>query len=273
MTTSAFRTLLSGWYRIHGRHDLPWRKTRDPYRILMSEIMLQQTQVSRVREKYRKLLAAFPTIAALDRAPLGRVLALWQGMGYNRRAVHLKRMARRVMAECGGRIPDDPEALKRLPGIGPATAGAVAAFAFGKRVAFLETNIRRAYLHCFFPHRRRVRDHEILRVIRRTLPRRNIREWYYAIMDYGAAALKGIPNPNRSSAHYTRQPPFHGSRRELRGRILASLTTGRTRRIPALQRRIGRDAPAPAFRALLKTMQGEGLIAIKGARVSLPAAS
>ncbi|MBI2625725.1 A/G-specific adenine glycosylase, partial [Candidatus Parcubacteria bacterium] len=146
-----FRKLIWSWYRRNGRHDLPWRTTRDPYRILVSEIMLQQTQAGRVIPAYRAFTSAFPTVRALARAPLARVLRVWQGLGYNRRALHLKRLAETVIREHGGRLPADPSLLRKLPGVGPATAGAVAVFAFNARAAFLETNIRRVYLHFFFP--------------------------------------------------------------------------------------------------------------------------
>ena len=226
MEVETFQRVIRSWYRRNGRHDLPWRRTHNPYNILVSEVMLQQTQVSRVIPKYREFLAAFPTIQALHRAPLSSVLRVWQGMGYNRRALYLKRLADIVVRSCKGSIPSDPEALTKLPAVGKATAGAIAAFAFGKRVAFLETNIRRVYLDRFFKHRRRVRDADILATIKETLPRRGIRAWYYALMDYGALAFGRIRNPNRRSAHYARPKPFKGSRRELRGTILRVVVSG-----------------------------------------------
>ncbi|MBI4132642.1 MAG: A/G-specific adenine glycosylase [Candidatus Sungbacteria bacterium] len=222
MTATTFQAQIRTWFR-HHRRNLPWRKTENPYRILISEVMLQQTQVGRVLPKYRSFLRLFPTIEALARAPLSRVLGAWQGLGYNRRALYLKRLAGIVVRDYNGRIPSDPELLRRLPGIGPGTAGAISAFAFGKRVAFLETNIRRVFLYAFFRNRRRVQDAEVLAKIKQTLPQRSIREWYYALMDYGALALKHAPNPNHRSAAYAKQPPFQGSRRELRGQILSAV--------------------------------------------------
>lgn len=222
MTATTFQSQIRTWSRAH-RRDLPWRRTEDPYRILVSEVMLQQTQVNRVLPKYRSFLRLFPTIETLARAPLRHILGAWQGLGYNRRALYLKRLARIVVRDYSGRIPADSELLRQLPGIGQGTAGAVCVFAFGRRIAFLETNIRRVFIHFFLRHRRRVRDAEILAKIEQTLPQRNIREWYYALMDYGALALKHAPNPNQRSAHYAKQPPFQGSRRELRGRILSAV--------------------------------------------------
>ena len=269
MSPAKFRHHIRRWYRQHGRHELPWRKTRDPWAILVSEVMLQQTQVSRVIPKYREFLAAFPTPSALDRAPLRQALALWQGMGYNRRALHLKRLARIVTHECDGRIPADPETLLRLPGIGPSTAGAVMAFAFTRHTVFAETNIRRVYLHFFFARRRRVADAEVMAKIRETLPKRNIREWYWALMDYGARAIKGAPNPNRKSAAWRRQPKFAGSRRELRGKVIAAVLKGEGKiRERALASRLGRSRREIAD--AVAALRNEGLVAIRGNRLAVP---
>ncbi len=279
MGSKRFQNLILTWYRLNGRHDLPWRRTRDPYRILVSEVMLQQTQVSRVLAKYRKFLRAFPNLRALGRTPVAQVLRTWQGMGYNRRALYLKRLAEALLWDYNGRLPDEPTTLRRLPGIGPATAGAIAAFAFGRRVAFLETNIRRVYIHFFFPRRKRVRDAEILGKIWATLPRRNIREWYYGLMDYGAVALRpaqGIGNPNRRSAHYHRQPRFEGSRRQARGRILAAVAEKRGLSFRALREEIGRDPTLSPytgprlFRQVIRGLLREGLLGKNGNRIILP---
>ncbi len=265
MTVRKFQEVIRAWYRHHGRHDLPWRKTRDPYRILVSEVMLQQTQVSRVLRYYPRFLKAFPNLTALAQAPLARVLRFWQGMGYNRRALYLKRLTRIIIAKHVGRMPRDPAALRELPGVGPATAGAIAAFAFGKRVAFLETNIRRVYLHFFFPHRRRVADREIIREIRRTMPGHDPRQWYYALMDYGALALKGVENPNRRSAAYRRQPRLSGSRRELRGKILAAILARRTV-APAVLRR---QLPSRHWAEALRDLRRDGLVRLRNRRRSV----
>lgn len=268
MTPTRFRNRIRSWYRRNGRHELPWRKTRDPWAILVSEIMLQQTQVSRVIPKYREFLSAFPTPSALNRAPLRRALTLWQGMGYNRRVLHLKRLAEIITHEYDDRIPADLETLRRLPGIGSSTAGAIVAFAFNRRVVFAETNIRRVYLHFFFTRRRRVADARITAKIRETLPRRNIREWYWALMDYGAAAIKGVPNPNRRSKSWRRQPKFASSRRELRGKIVSAVIRGGGVGTRALASRLGRSNReiADAIAALCD----EGLIAIRGNRLAVP---
>lgn len=219
----AFRAEIYQYYRRSGRHDLPWRQTRDPYHILISEVMLQQTQVSRVIPKYQAFLAAFPDLASLAAAPLADVLRIWQGLGYNRRALALKRLAETVVAEHSAELPRDPAALRRLPGIGPATAAALGAFAFGQPVLLLETNVRAVFLEHFFPQQDGVSDREILPLVEATLDRRNPRDWYYALMDYGAVLKRGGPNPCRRSQHHSRQSPYAGSHRQLRARVLAAV--------------------------------------------------
>jgi len=218
----AFRVKIRAHYRRHAR-KMPWRETRDPYRILVSEIMLQQTQVDRVRAIYASFLGAFPDVAALASAPLERVIAAWQGLGYNRRAVALHRCACIIEREHRGSIPDDTAALDALPGIGAATAAAIRAFAFDAPVVFIETNIRRVFIHEFFSGREAVADAELLPLIAAALDRGSPREWYYALMDYGSALARRVPNPNRRSRSYTRQSRFEGSDRQLRGAILRAL--------------------------------------------------
>ena len=217
-----FRGIIYRHYRAHKR-AMPWRQTKNPYHILVSEIMLQQTQVDRVMGKYGEFLAKFPDFETLARAPWPEVLAIWQGLGYNRRALALKRLAQGVMENWGGTLPTSAEDLRSLPGIGPATAGALLAFAFAQPVAFIETNIRRVFLHFFFADREGVTDREILPLVEETLDRKRVRDWYYALMDYGAELKGSFPNPNRRSAHYARQSPFAGSNREVRGFILKKL--------------------------------------------------
>jgi len=220
---AAFKKQVLAFYKNHGRHDMLWRHTDDPYRILVSEVMLQQTQVSRVAEKYPEFIAAFPDFAALARAPQSKVVAAWQGMGYNRRAISLKKCAEKVVSEYGGRLPRDPTVLATFPGIGPATASSICAFAFNAPVVFIETNIRRVFIHSFFPGEISVDDRAILPLVARALDRKNSREWYWALMDYGTTLKKTVPNPNRRSTAYVRQAPFTGSDRQIRGRILTML--------------------------------------------------
>ena len=215
----AFQKKIYGHYDAQGR-DLPWRKQLNPYRVLVSEIMLQQTQVERVIERFQEFLDAFPDFTALARAPLPKLLKIWQGMGYNRRALALRALAQKVVDEHRGRLPQEPEQLIALPGIGPYTAGAIAAFAFNRPVVFMDTNIRRVYIHEFFHDRDDIHDDEIIPFLERTIDAENPRKWYNALMDYGTMLKKEQVNPNRRSAHYSRQSPFENSNRQVRGRIL-----------------------------------------------------
>ena len=221
---SEFRRLVYAHYRRLGRHDLPWRKTKDPYRILVSEMMLQQTQVPRVLEKYGPFIDEFPDILSLSRAPLRRVLQSWSGLGYNRRALMLKRAALEIVRHFDGSLPRGFEALITLPGVGRATAGAVCAFAFQEAHPFVETNIRTVFVHHFFPGEEGVSDSRIMPFIEKTLDREDPRSWYYALMDYGVWLKKRYPNPSRRSAHHTTQSAFEGSDRQARGRIVRALT-------------------------------------------------
>lgn len=214
-----FQDLILAHYQTYGR-DLPWRRTTEPYHILVSEVMLQQTQVERVVLKYPEFLEQFPDLESLARAPRSEVLLAWQGLGYNRRAIALQKTARLVADEYGSNLPADVEMLATLPGIGRATAAAICAYAFNMPVVYIETNIRRIFIHFFFQDREGVRDAEILPLVDAALYRENPREWYGALMDYGTVLKKRTTNPNRRSVSYARQSRFEGSDRQIRGKIL-----------------------------------------------------
>jgi A/G-specific adenine glycosylase len=191
---------------------------------MVSEVMLQQTQVSRVLVKYPEFLKAFPTVETLAKAPLSQVLKVWQGMGYNRRALALKRMAEKIVADFNGKVPRARLDLESLPGVGPYTAGAVRAFAFNEPEIFIETNIRRIFIHHFFIDKEGISDREIYPLVETTLDTNNPREWYWALMDYGSHLPKiARKNSNTQSKHYVRQSKFKGSLRELRGKIIRAL--------------------------------------------------
>ena len=265
-TILSFKDTIYAYYRQHARR-FPWRETKDPYRILVSEIMLQQTQTERVAGKYEEFIVRFPDFAALARSDLHPVLEVWQGLGYNRRAVALKETAVRMVREHNSRLPEDLDELIKLPGIGRSTAGAILAFAYGISVAFIETNIRRVFLHFFFPERDSVKDGEILPLVEQTLDRENPRQWYYAIMDYGVMLKARVPNPNRKSAHYSRQAPFEGSNRQIRGQILKYLIAEGRLTETELVDRLRRD-PA-RVRAMLYEMECEGFIRAASGVVSI----
>jgi len=255
---AAFQKQVLSFYKHHGRHDMLWRHTEDPYRILVSEIMLQQTQVERVAVKYPAFIAAFPDAAALARAPQSTVIAAWQGMGYNRRAIALKKCAEKIVDEFGGTVPRDPEVLATFPGIGPATASSICAFAFNQPVVFIETNIRRVFIHSFFPDKESVTDREILPLVERALDREQPRVWYWALMDIGTELKKHMPNPNRKSTAYTKQAPFEGSDRRIRGMILKFLIEKSPSREKAILDYV-QEEPA-RMRRILVALEKEGFI-------------
>ena len=262
----AFRKKIYHFFSQRAR-QFPWRDTDNPYHILVSEIMLQQTQTERVSAKYRQFIELFPDFSSLSRAPLRRILAVWKGLGYNRRAIALKRIAKRVVGECNGTLPSSPDVLRTFPGIGEATAAEIAAFAYHVPTVFIETNIRRVFIHCFFPHDEAVRDREILPLVEQTLDRSDPRNWYYALMDYGAMLKKEARNPNRRSAHYQKQSPFHGSNRQIRGMILKALITERSLSEEELVEKTGKNEVQ--VRANLGRLQQEGFIREKGAKYSI----
>lgn len=256
MNISRFKKTIRAYYKKH-RRDLPWRRKRDPYRIFVSEIMLQQTQVDRVMPKYTSFIKRFPTFTALANAPLSAVLKEWQGLGYNRRALHLKRAAEIVMEKYKGRLPTLHNELVELPGIGPYTASALRTFIWNKPEIFIETNIRSVFIHHFFPHRKKISDRAIHRYISETLDTKNTREWYYALMDYGSYLKKTIGNVSRKSSGYKKQTAFKGSMRELRGamlRILGERST--TSKMLRTHTQRGASEIEKALRALTR----EGLI-------------
>lgn len=263
MTIRAFQKMIWTHYRRAGRRDLPWRHTRDPYAIFVSEVMLQQTQVARVEEYYKKFLKRFPDFKTLARARVGDVLRAWQGLGYNRRAMFLKRAAEIVMAEYGGRLPRERAALERLPGIGKGTSGSLMAFAFNQPEIFIETNIRRVFIHFFFPRRRRVTDVELERYIKESVDEKNPREWYWALMDYGAA-MGARANPNRRSAHYKKQSAFVGSDRQLRGMIMQSTLSQKRNRMSVKELLKRTAVPRERFFGIIDNLIREGFIVRKG---------
>lgn len=199
--------------------DLPWRGIDDAYAVLVSEVMLQQTQVARVERYWTRFLEAFPTVEALAQGSVAEVLALWQGLGYNRRALALKRAAEQVAAE-GGQLPRTFDALVALPGIGPATAAGVMAFAHQEPAVYVETNVRAVFLHELFPGEEKVPDADLVPYVADTASTVDPRGWYYALLDYGAALKRSGINPTRASTTYARQSAFEGSRRQKRAELV-----------------------------------------------------
>ena len=214
--------------------DLPWRCTYDPYAIWISEVMLQQTQVSRVDGRWQRWLERFPTVDALAAAAPSDVLEEWQGLGYNRRALSVHRAAQAI-SEAGGVFPQDQKELVKLPGIGPATAAGIRAFAFNLHGVYLETNVRTVFLHELYPQAEGVPDSELIPLVELTCPASiagaadaaatelTPRSWYYALLDYGAYLKKIIPNPSRRSKSHVKQSRFEGSHRQKRAELLRVL--------------------------------------------------
>lgn len=229
-----FRKTVWDYYILNKRSFLPWRKKINPYRIWISEIMLQQTQVDRVIPFFKNWMDQFPTVWSLATASQSDVLRAWKGLGYNSRALRIKRAASEIVEKRQGVFPRTYNEILELPGIGSYTAGAIMAFTYNQPVVMIETNIRRVFINHFFSShdedgasffRRKamgkvVHDKDILNLIQQTLPIENFREWYWALMDYGSYLGKTIPNPNKKSRHYTVQKKFKGSDREIRGKIL-----------------------------------------------------
>lgn len=219
-----FQNTVWDFYKKEARKKLPWRQTKNPYKIWVSEVMLQQTQVSRVIEKYKSFLKKFPTMQSLAESSQAEVLKEWVGLGYNRRALFLKKGAEFVVRDLKGRFPKEVVELQKIPGIGHYTARAIATFAFNQKHFFVETNIRTVYFNHFFKGSEAVSDKEILELVEKTLPEESFREWYYALMDYGSFLKKEGKGSNSKSKHYTKQSKFEGSDRQIRAAVVRHLT-------------------------------------------------
>ena len=297
MHNDPFRSLVrSEGVRLY--RDLPWRRTRDPYKIWLSEVMLQQTQVARVETRWQEWLDRFPTVSDLAAAPVSDVLAAWQGMGYNRRALSLKKAAETIAQEYDGAFPRSVKELVALPGIGPATAQGIRSFAFDLPGVYLETNVRTVVLHHLFPDASEVSDKELTPIVEATCPaavctdeadeatvrlqlagrfadpqdaRDTPRAWYYAMLDYGAYLKKAVPNPSRRAKAYTRQSKFEGSRRQKRAEAvrmlleaqaqgMAGVTTGAvSMRLTEVELAAGRPSVDEALAAsILEDLEREG---------------
>ncbi len=271
-TTREFRRVVWGFYKTQGRHELPWRQTQDPYRILVSEVMLQQTQVERVIPYYTKFLKKFPTVRTLAKASLSEVLILWQGLGYNRRAKMLHLAAKEVVEKYKGQFPEGVDTLESLPGIGPYTARAIAAFAYNQDVVFIETNLRTVITHHFFRDTDLVEDKEIMKILADLFPNskkegQTSREWYAALMDYGSYLKRSGVRINSKSKTYTKQSKFAGSDRQVRGIILKALTESTMTKMQLFK--LLTEERKTQIETQLKKLEGEGFVLRKRARYQL----
>lgn len=288
-TTNKIVSEVLRWF-CRNRRDLPWRKTRNPYRILVSEIMLQQTQVSRVEAKYPEFLRRFPTFEVLAKATKAEVLRAWSGMGYNNRALQLRETARIVVERFNGKLPNSIELLQQLPGVGRYTAHALSCFAHRERVPVVETNVRRVLSRVFWrttssTARRDMR--EVWRLASVLLPKHRPADWNLALMDLGSTVCKaGTPRCSecpvrrlcrsafrikRARSPIPRQEPVYQGlpRRYYRGRIIEALRNVNhggwipTRRLGPLVKQDFKLRELSWLHSLLRKLQHDGLIEIR----------
>lgn len=236
--------------------DMPWRRDTRPYYVLVSELMLQQTQVDRVVPKFNAFIDRFPDISSLANASLSDVITLWSGLGYNRRAKFLYESAKRVLLEYEGLIPDTKAELLTLPGVGEGTAGAILVYAFNNPTIFVETNVRSVYLHHFFLDGEKVSDAQITTYIEQTIDKEHPREFYWALMDYGSWLKKRGVGHITQSKQYIKQSQLKGSVREVRG-IIVRLLVGVDMTVEEIMYALNNDTRVnPAINGLIQ----DGLI-------------
>ncbi|MFX0022867.1 MAG: A/G-specific adenine glycosylase [Candidatus Hermodarchaeota archaeon] len=262
-----FQKFIYEFYKNHKR-KFPFRENNTPYNVLVSEIMLQQTQTGQVSEKFLKFTNHFPSFSSLSNASVEDILKEWKGLGYNRRAIALKKIADTVIKDFNGKLPESIDILKSFPQIGYNTASSIITFAFNKPTAFIETNIRRVYIYFFFPNRNRIDDKEILPIVKKTVDISNAREWYYALMDYGVMLKKTHPELNKKSTHYRKQAPFKGSKREIRGKILDILIKQGKTDLKNIQTQFG-SMDNKRIMEILNQLKKEGFLDIINENISL----
>ncbi len=268
--TKRFQEEILTWYNEHQR-DLPWRHTRDPYRILISEVMSQQTQISRVVTKYTEWLVRFPTVVVLADAPVSEVLKYWSGLGYNRRALNLKKTAEKIVNEYDGTFPDNERELLKLPGIGPYTARAILCFAFNKQVAVVDTNVRKVILTQIIDRSNVLRlsdssektslsERDMEEIAQKLLPHGKAYEWNQALMDYSSAVLK------KEKMQIPKQSKFIGSHRYYRSKVLRVLLDKKKVNVDKIGELIKKEytiAEEEWLSKLLNELAKEGFIVIE----------
>lgn len=265
-----FQKIIWDFYRENGRM-FPWRiqgsAQTDPYPIFISEVMLQQTQTERVIKKFDPFIQRFPHFHSLALAPWADVLAEWQGLGYNRRGLYLHQSAKIIIEKYAGKLPDDPLLIDELPGIGPATAASICAFAFNRPTVFVETNIRSVFIKLFAGNRNEIDDRELIKLVGQMLEIDRPREWYYALMDYGVYIKKSCGNPNRRSRHYTVQSKFEGSDRQIRGEILRFLLKNKSADMGGIYAHLGDGSKRVEY--IVDDLKREGIVTEKQGVFSL----
>jgi len=257
---TAFQKKILSFYAKHKR-DLPWRKTKDPYKILVSEVMLQQTQVDRVIPFFLRWLKNFPTVEDLAKGDSQKVLALWSGLGYNNRALRLQKLARAVLEEHNGKLPQSYEKLTKLPGIGEYTANAILAFAFNKSVPVMDTNIRRVLIHEFNLQEDTSLE-ELKKIAFACIPKNKSCMWHNALMDYGATIMTAKKTGIKP---LSQQGKFAGSDREVRGFVVRELLKVKKLSLTEIKKKF----PDKDINAILKKMHDDYLVTVKGNSVML----
>lgn len=261
-----FKRTIRSFYKSNKR-NFPWRKTSEPYSILVSEIMLQQTQTGRVIQKYSEFLKTFPDFETLANAKTFEVLKVWSGLGYNRRALFLQQSAEIIHKEFKDDFPLDPNTLQKLPGIGKATARSLLVFSKNIPLVFIETNIRRVFIYFFFSDNNKIDDKEIEKLIGETLDKKHPRDWYYALMDYGAMLGRLKENPNKKSLQYSKQSKFEGSVRKIRGEIIRLLLSGNKTSLKKLEENYKEDLEK--YLKAVKDLEREKIIRIEKSSVEI----
>jgi A/G-specific adenine glycosylase len=273
-----FQNIVLNYFTTSGRGHLPWREKINPYKVWVSEVMLQQTQVDRVIPFFKNWMSHFPNIQTLANASQVEILQHWKGLGYNSRALRMKKCAQVITEQYGGVFPREKSIIETLPGIGPYTAGAIIAFVYNHPTVIIETNIRRVFIHHFFNDREHVTDQEILDLVEKTLPEKDFRTWYWALMDYGSYLGRTLNilgkkyNPNVQSKHYHKQSKFTGSDRQIRGKILEILLQEKnnTITITKLKRGIGElTIDNERVQKILNQLQEENFIIVQGSKIQL----
>ncbi len=273
-----FQKIVLDYFTTSGRTHLPWREKINPYKVWVSEVMLQQTQVDRVIPFFENWMRYFPDIQRLANASQIDVLKHWKGLGYNSRALRMKKCAGEILEKHSGIFPKEKSQIEKLSGIGPYTAGAISAFAYNQSTVIIETNIRRVFIHHFFQDRENVSDQEILELVEKTLPQENFREWYWALMDYGSYLGRTLNiagkkyNPNVQSKHYSKQSKFIGSDRQIRGKILEILLQEKDNVITLknLEKKLTElSSESKRIQKIVEELSIENFIIIRGKKIEL----
>ena len=251
MNKTKFKQIIWNYYK-NNKRSFPWRETTDLYNIIISEIMLQQTQTHRVQPKYEQFIQKFPDMESLAKASFSEVLKLWSGLGYNRRAMYLHKIVQNLVNKD---LPDDPKELQKLPGLGKATAASIIVFSRNIPLTFIETNIRRVYIHFFFKNQENISDKDIEPLVEETVDEETPREWYYALMDYGVYLAKTVPNSNKKSKHYAKQSNFETSIRKIRGEIVRQLLNA-----PLSHQKLAETIKDQRFTQALQALLKDGII-------------